>query len=320
MNRNTFRKLIFAAVLAITSAHSFAAVVASIAVAPPRLRVYMQPPCPGEGYIWTPGYWTYRAAGYVWVPGAWVLAPQPGYLFTPGYWALADGMYIWHRGYWGPHVGYYGGVNYGFGFMGVGFAGGEWRGGVFAYNTAVVHVNETVIHNTYVNTTIVHNTTIVNERNVAYSGGPGGIQHQPTPEERIAEHDQHTAPTSFQQQHETSFRSNPQAYAKNNGGHPAVTALNKPLPEEKHTPPPAAPRTQAQSAHSIGSQSGGAGAGKVESHPATSHTTWNDGGNRPGSEQHSTPQNHPTMQNRPAPQNHSAPPKSQPKSEPKPKK
>ena len=31
-------------------------------------------------------------------------------------------------GYWGPHVGYYGGVNYGFGYMGVGFAGGAWRG------------------------------------------------------------------------------------------------------------------------------------------------------------------------------------------------
>jgi hypothetical protein len=44
-------------------------------------------------------------------------------------------------GYWGPHVGFYGGINYGFGYGGVGFFGGEWRGGAFAYNTAVMNVN-----------------------------------------------------------------------------------------------------------------------------------------------------------------------------------
>ncbi len=56
----------------------------------------------------------------------------------------------WHPGYWGQHVGYYGGVNYGFGYMGIGFVGGMWAGGAFRYNTAVMRVNETVIHNTYV--------------------------------------------------------------------------------------------------------------------------------------------------------------------------
>jgi len=50
------------------------------------------------------------------------------------------GLYVFHPGYWGRHVGYYGGVNYGFGYMGIGFAGGMWRGGAFAYNAAVVHV------------------------------------------------------------------------------------------------------------------------------------------------------------------------------------
>ena len=91
--------------------------------------------------MWTPGYWAYGDDGYYWVPGAWVPAPYEGALWTPGYWGWASGLYVWHRGYWGPHVGYYGGVNYGFGYMGVGFAGGVWRGGVFAYNTAVVHVD-----------------------------------------------------------------------------------------------------------------------------------------------------------------------------------
>ena len=73
MNRNTLRNLIFAAVLVTTSARSFARTFVSITVAPPALRVYAQPPCPGEGYIWTPGYWAYGAAGYAWVlgPGCW---------------------------------------------------------------------------------------------------------------------------------------------------------------------------------------------------------------------------------------------------------
>ena len=28
-----------------------------VGFAPPPLPVYEQPICPGEGYIWTPGYW-----------------------------------------------------------------------------------------------------------------------------------------------------------------------------------------------------------------------------------------------------------------------
>ena len=63
----------------------------------------------------------------------------PVFLWTPGYWGYEGGVYGWHAGYWGPHVGFYGGVNYGFGYGGVGFVGGEWRGGVFAYNSAVAN-------------------------------------------------------------------------------------------------------------------------------------------------------------------------------------
>ena len=105
--------------------------------------------------MWTPGYWAYGDDGYYWVPGTWVPAPYVGALWTPGYWGWGSGLYVWHPGYWGPHVGYYGGVNYGFGYMGIGFAGGVWAGGAFRYNTAVMRVNTTVIHNTYVDRTIV---------------------------------------------------------------------------------------------------------------------------------------------------------------------
>src|ERR1700720_5017268 len=82
----------------------------SVRVGPPALPVYVQPVCPGEGYLWTPGYWAYGEAGDFWVPGTWVLAPRPGVLWTPGYWGWGSGVYLWHAGYWGPHVGFYGGV------------------------------------------------------------------------------------------------------------------------------------------------------------------------------------------------------------------
>src|SRR3984957_2648933 len=107
----------------------------SINIAPPALPVYEQPPLPAPGYMWTPGYWSYGEAGYFWVPGVWAQPPSAGLLWTPGYWGYEGGVYGWHRGYWGPHVGFYGGVNYGFGYGGGGFVGGAGGGGAFAHNT-----------------------------------------------------------------------------------------------------------------------------------------------------------------------------------------
>ena len=95
---------------------------------------YDQPPIPGPDYMWTPGYWSWNNVEYYWVPGTVDLPPQPGLLWTPGYWGFANGAYIFHRGYWGPHVGFYGGVAYGFGYTGVGFEGGRWDKGAFYYN------------------------------------------------------------------------------------------------------------------------------------------------------------------------------------------
>jgi hypothetical protein len=225
--------------------------VVSITIEPPALPVYEQPPCPAPDLMWTPGHWDYDPVdGYFWVPGAWVPAPYVGALWTPGYWGWSGGQYAFRAGYWGPHIGYYGGVSYGGGYMGIGFAGGTWNGGVFAYNTAVVHVNTTVVTNVYVNTTIVQQTTIVNVHNVSYSGGPNGVQHQPTADEQIAEHDQHVPPTTFQQQHIAAAKADKSSFVKNNGGHPTNLAVAKPLAEEKHTapagfkPPPAKPASE----------------------------------------------------------------------------
>ena len=197
----------------------------SVHIGPPALPVYVQPVCPAPGYIWTPGYWAYSDDGYYWVPGTWVLAPEPGLLWTPGYWGWGGGVYVWHGGYWGPHVGFYGGINYGFGYGGVGFVGGRWNHGVFAYNTAVTNVNTTVIHNTYVNKTVINNVTV---NRVSYNGGTGGITARPTAEERIAERDHHVEATRVQADHEHSASQNRELRASENHGRPSVAATAKP--------------------------------------------------------------------------------------------
>ena len=179
MNVQKFiRRIVMAASLALplallptAQAHA-APVIIQVGIAPPVLPVYAQPYCPGDGYIWTPGYWAYGDEGYYWVPGTWVLAPEPGFLWTPAYWGWEGGFYIFHGGYWGPHVGFYGGINYGFGYAGVGFEGGEWRGGHFFYNSAVVRFGGG-FHPTNV---YVHNVTVINHTTVAYNGGPWRTQ------------------------------------------------------------------------------------------------------------------------------------------------
>jgi hypothetical protein len=198
----------------------------AVHIGPPVLPVYEQPICPGAGYLWTPGYWAYGDDGYYWVPGTWVMAPTVGFLWTPGYWGWGGGGYFWHAGYWGPHVGFYGGINYGFGYGGVGFVGGRWNGGVFAYNTAVMHVNTTVIHNTYVDRTVINNVTVNNH--VSYNGGTGGVSARPTSTELAAEHEHHVAPTSMQTQHEHAASTNRALRASENHGKPAIAATAKP--------------------------------------------------------------------------------------------
>src|SRR5882724_11811297 len=115
----SLRILLFALVVSIMSTTSLAQVRISVTFGPPALPVYEQPLCPGDGYIWTPGYWGWDADDddYYWVPGTWVLAPEVGFLWTPPYWAWTDGVFVFYDGYWGPHVGFYGGVVYGFGYF-----------------------------------------------------------------------------------------------------------------------------------------------------------------------------------------------------------
>lgn len=197
----------------------------SVGIAPPPLPVYTQPYCPGAGYIWTPGYWAYGPMGYYWVPGTWVMPPSVGLLWTPGYWGWGGSAYFWHAGYWGPHVGFYGGINYGFGYPGSGFYGGAWRGGVYQYNTAVTNVNTTIIHNTYYNKTVINNVNTVNH--VSYNGGHGGINSRPTSFEQSAARERRMGATSMQTQQEEAARGNRGMLASENHGRPTVAATQR---------------------------------------------------------------------------------------------
>jgi hypothetical protein len=227
--RSNIRGLLIAAAIAVPMftlpvAPAHAGIFISISIMPPALPVYVQPAIPGDGYIWTPGYWAYGDAGYFWVPGAWVLAPEPGYLWTPGYWGYAGGLYGWHEGYWGPHVGYYGGVNYGFGYGGIGFFGGEWRGDHFFYNSAVVNFNGGYHpERVYVDREVVVHNTIVNVNHVSYNG-PGGIDRQPSPQERQFASERHVAPTSNQMSRQTFASQDRSQLAAVNHGRPATAA------------------------------------------------------------------------------------------------
>jgi hypothetical protein len=193
-----------------------------ITVAPPILPTYVQPPLPAIGYIWTPGYWAYGDAGYYWVPGVWVQPPSVGVLWTPGYWGWNDGVYVFNHGYWGPHVGFYGGVNYGYGYTGFGFAGGEWRGGAFAYNSAYNNFGGTHVTNVY------NHTVVVNNSNRYSFNGPGGVAARPTEQEQSFSHEQHVEATADQQRHFAAAAAEPSLRASANGGRPPIAAVTRP--------------------------------------------------------------------------------------------
>src|SRR5579883_3269855 len=176
--------------------HAQISIGVSVNIAPPELPVYEQPPIPGEGYLWTPGYWGFE-----------------------------NGAYLWHEGYWGPHIGFYGGVDYGFGYRGEGWVGGEWRGGHLFYNSAVVNVSNTHITNVYVNRTVINNVTV---NHVAYNGGPGGIQARPTAAQEAVAHERHLPPIAAQREQITRARANPQMRASANHGAPPVAATPRP--------------------------------------------------------------------------------------------
>jgi hypothetical protein len=233
--RKHIRTLLIAAGVAVpmftlptTQAH--AGIILSINIAPPVLPVYAQPVCPGDGYIWTPGYWAYGDDGYFWVPGTWVLAPEPGYLWTPAYWGWDNGVYLFHEGYWGTTVGFYGGINYGFGYGGFGFEGGYWNGGHFYYNRAAGNFGGAHIAYGY-----SRPVSFANHSTVSFNGGAGGIQARPSAQELAAARAPHLQPTSEQMQHQSYAAQNRSQLASVNHGHPGTAAASTPAAFRSNT-------------------------------------------------------------------------------------
>ncbi len=191
---------------------------------PPPLPDYDQPPMPEPGAVWTPGYWAWNNDDYYWVPGVWVEPPQPGLLWTPGYWAFVGGAYLFHRGYWAPHVGYYGGVNYGYGYNGLGYEGGRWENGRFSYNAAVNNFGGVRVANVYSQPV----TVPPGAGRASYNGGPGGNLLKPTPEQERLTTEQHIAPTPAQRNQVRAASVNPEQFSSANKGKPAIAATPHP--------------------------------------------------------------------------------------------
>jgi WXXGXW repeat (2 copies) len=202
-----------------------------VSFGPPALPYYVQPPCPGPGYIWTPGYWAWDPAyGYYWVPGTWVPAPFVGALWTPGYWDFDDDAYVWFPGYWGLSVGYYGDIDYGYGYTGDGYHGGYWNHGEFYYNRSVNRITTRNFRHVYDRRVDEH----FRDRHISFHGGPGGTRGRPTHAELAAARQRRSLAVSQQEHQRLLARADPVERARVNHGRPDVAATPRPGVFEGH--------------------------------------------------------------------------------------
>jgi len=280
---------------------------------PPALPEYDQPAAPGDDYLWTPGYWGYASTGYYWVPGVWVQAPYQGALWTPGYWGWTGGHYGFFHGYWGPHIGFYGGLNYGFGYVGVGYQGGYWNSGHFFYNRSVNNINVTVIHNVYERKVIVNNNI-----RVSYNGGPGGLQVRARPAELAALREPHAPPMKAQVQIEHAASVNRANFVSVNHGRPAEAVIAKPVMADRDVHPVAPPAARFEPARP---EVAHPEAARPEARPNTAQPERKVEPSRPATEKPAPRvEPHPQPEVRPKPEEHTAPAKPKPEVKPAPKK
>ncbi|RDI99809.1 hypothetical protein DVT68_02950 [Dyella solisilvae] len=196
----------------------------SVGFPPPPLPLYVQPAIPGPDYLWVPGYWAWDGADYYWVPGYWVLPPYIGALWTPPYWGWFGDVYVFHPGYWGRHVGFYGGIDYGFGYPGHGYVGGHWEHGNFYYNRSVNQINDPRI--THVYNGVGAGSRFANR--TSFNGGRGGVIARPTMEEAVAGREAHVAPVAAQQHQAEMANRDPAMRVGVNHGAPLVAGAARP--------------------------------------------------------------------------------------------
>ncbi len=66
----------------------------------PPVYEEVQPAAPATtGYVWQPGYWTWRGT-WVWVPGEYIQTVTPGAVWVQGEWEAVDGAWRWIPAHW----------------------------------------------------------------------------------------------------------------------------------------------------------------------------------------------------------------------------
>jgi hypothetical protein len=157
------------------------------------------------------------------------------------------------------HIGFYGGINYGFGYVGLGYEGGYWNGTRFFYNRNYNHLNTRVVRNVYSYNAGNRGGYAGNRGGVnaggrgsynagsrgasgagpSFNGGARGVQAQPRPAEAAAAREPYAPRMSTQVQHAQSYASNRGQLASQNHGRPATPAVSRPLTADRNVRPTA---------------------------------------------------------------------------------
>jgi hypothetical protein len=145
-------------------------------------------------------------------------------LWTPPYWSRVDGGYAFHAGYWADEIGFYGGVNYGYGYAGDGYQGGRWENGAFSYNRAVNNLGSLGITNVYDRSVTADDNAV----RVSFNGGHRGTAALPTRHQEALAGAGHIGATAEQQKHFELASMNRSLYSKLNKGEPGVAATPHP--------------------------------------------------------------------------------------------
>ena len=114
----------------------------------------------------------------------------------------------------GAHIGFYGGINYGFGYAGA-LAGGRWENGQFFYNRAVNNLGAAPVTRVYNQRIAINNTTI---DRVSYNSGQGELQVKPTPEQEQVAAERRIAATPAQVTQVRTASINPEQFHSTNRG------------------------------------------------------------------------------------------------------
>lgn len=94
------KKILLASLLAASFASiavpASAAIIVRVAPPPPRHETV---PAARHGYIWAPGYWSWRHNRHAWVRGSWQ-RDRKGYHYNQPTWEERDGRWHMNRGAW----------------------------------------------------------------------------------------------------------------------------------------------------------------------------------------------------------------------------